>query len=498
MPEPAGSAALQRLHPLSVLFSAASAATRLLLPGLFVLLVRPGGQTDVWLMILFVPTVVAALAKYASYRYRLDPDELVIREGIVTRNERHVPYSRVQNIDLVQNPLQRWLGVAEVRVETASGDKPEAVMRVLSLSAVERLREHVFRERVTAETAALAADAGAGSPSKVLVRTGLRDLVLVGLTSHRGLAVVAAALGLLWQLDPLDDVDERWLETRLSHLELAIPGPLATVLLASAAALALLALLTLLSIAWAIVRYHGFTLRARGEDLRVEYGLFTRVSATIPKHRIQLLSLRRGPIHRLAGRTAVLIETAGHGGGEKGRAADRLWLAPMSGERELTSLLRAVLADVDLETLEWRGLAAGARRRIARRGLVLAAIFAAGAVPVFGPWGLLVLPAGAVLAWFHAARYVEHAGWALAPEAVVYRSGWWTRRTSVVRYSKIQVLALGESPFDRRRRMATLQVDTAGAGRVGHAMDMRYLDAAAAAATLDRLAQETRVRPFRW
>ena len=116
-----------------MLFSIGLAAKRLLLPGLIVLVLRPGGQYEIWLMILFVPAVIGGLAKYLSFRYRLGPDELIIREGIVTRNERHVPYARIQNIDLIQNPFHRWFKVAEVRVETASGDRPEAIMRVLSL-----------------------------------------------------------------------------------------------------------------------------------------------------------------------------------------------------------------------------------------------------------------------------------------------------------------------------------------------------------------------------
>ena len=80
-------------------------------------------------MLFFVPAVVGALIKYWSYRYRLDKDELVIREGIVFRNERHIPYTRIQNIDCVQNPLHRLLRVSEVRLETAGGEKPEAILR---------------------------------------------------------------------------------------------------------------------------------------------------------------------------------------------------------------------------------------------------------------------------------------------------------------------------------------------------------------------------------
>ena len=490
---------LERLHPLSVLFSVATAAMRLLVPGLFVVFFRPGGQADVWLMVLFLPSVVAALVKYATYGYRMDPDELVIREGMITRNERHIPYGRIQNIDLVQNPLQRALGVAEVRIETASGDKPEAVMRVLSLGAVEELRRRVFRRGQVGAAAPVdeAAVLPAAEPSRVLVRTSVLDLVLVGLSSGRGLAVVAAGLGLLWQLDFMRDIDPRWLEKELSGVQLELPGPLVAIVFAVAAAGLGVVLLSLLSIGWAVVRYWGFTLVARGDDLRIEYGLLTRVTATIPRHRIQLLSLARGPLARAAGRVAVRVETAGQHE-QEGRAADRLWLAPLLPDAELPALLRAVLPEGDLGELEWRGLAPGATARMARKGLLVASIVSALAAAAFGPYALLMLPPLAAWVLLHARLWVRHAGWALGLEACAWKSGVLSRRTSVVRYEKIQVLSLSESPFDRRRGMAAMQVDTAGAGRAGHGMDLRYLDAAAAAAALERLAHETRARPFRW
>ena len=49
---------MRRLHPLSILFGVGSAARRLLLPGLFVVFVGPGGQHEFWLMLFFVPAVV--------------------------------------------------------------------------------------------------------------------------------------------------------------------------------------------------------------------------------------------------------------------------------------------------------------------------------------------------------------------------------------------------------------------------------------------------------
>ncbi len=50
----------------------------------------------------------------------------MIRSGLIFRNERHVPFSRIQNVDAIQNVFHRLFGVAEVRVETGGGKEEEA------------------------------------------------------------------------------------------------------------------------------------------------------------------------------------------------------------------------------------------------------------------------------------------------------------------------------------------------------------------------------------
>jgi len=117
---------------------------------------------------------------------------------------------------------------------------------------------------------------------------------------------------------------------------------------------------------------------------------------------------------------------------------------------------------------------------------------------LLGAKALAVFVVGIALAALHARLYVKFAQYAVTPEAVIYRSGWWSRKLSIVRFAKIQVLALEESPFDRWNRMAAVRVDTAGAGRVGHGVDIRYLEAGDAAAMMERLVFETGIRPFRW
>ena len=147
----------QRLHPATLLFDLAGHAKRFAVPALVVIFGavainrRAGGRFgrmpdgwEAWLLVLFVPATLASIARYLSFRLRYDEHELVIRSGLIFRNERHVPFSRIQNVDAIQNMFHRLLGVVEVRVETGGGKEEEARLSVLPRAAFEEMRRRVF------------------------------------------------------------------------------------------------------------------------------------------------------------------------------------------------------------------------------------------------------------------------------------------------------------------------------------------------------------------
>ena len=76
--------------------------------------------------------------------------------------------------------------------------------------------------------------------------------------------------------------------------------------------------------------------------------------------------------------------------------------------------------------------------------------------------------------------------------------GWPGRQTSVVRFVNMQTVSMRQSPFDRRRRMASVAVDTAGAGSIGHRIQIPFLDVDIAESILFRLYDETCATEFRW
>jgi putative membrane protein len=495
-----------RLHPFSIVFAFLSQIRAFIVPGLLVLLGARsrGGDWEPWMMVLVIPAAIAAAVRYISYRYRYDPNEIVIRSGLVFRKERHIPYARIQNIDAVQRPLHRLLNVVEVRLETGAGQTPEATMSVLPLTAFREMRERVFAGRGEASTAT---DAG-GATGKRLLELSLRDLLLFGFIENRGAVVIATAFGVLWEFGGFERGIEMILGEQAASSGRGVVRDLARGLIGNtvvtfdrlaitlAAFAGLLLFVRVISMGWAVVRLYGFRLSLAEEDLRSEYGLLTRVAATIPLRRVQALSIRETPLHRLFGRVSIKANTAGGVANEVGRS-EREWLAPLLRREEVPSLVQQVIGERDIDRVGWQPVASRAFRREVKGWIATAAAIQGVAFWVFGWWWLVLAPALILWAIVGARKTVSHLGWAVTGEAVMFRTGWLWRRVTIVRFAKIQTVTLAETPFDRRTVMARVRVDTAGASESSR-IDVPYLPQPTALALHSELAHHAALRQFEW
>jgi len=59
--------------------------------------------------------------KYETLKYRFDDEGMSMSWGVLFRHEINLTYRRIQDIHLTRNIIQRWLGLATVSIQTASG-----------------------------------------------------------------------------------------------------------------------------------------------------------------------------------------------------------------------------------------------------------------------------------------------------------------------------------------------------------------------------------------
>ena len=71
--------------------------------------------------IAFPITMPLLYFRYHTMRYRFDAEGIHMRWGILLRREIMLNYSRIQDIQLRSNMIERWLGLARIEIQTASG-----------------------------------------------------------------------------------------------------------------------------------------------------------------------------------------------------------------------------------------------------------------------------------------------------------------------------------------------------------------------------------------
>src|SRR5215469_15046380 len=83
------------------------------------------------------------LFKYETLRYRFDEEGVAMRWGLLFRREIYLTYRRIQDIHLTRNLLQRWLGLATVSVQTASGSSGPG-MSIEGVLQADQLRDFLY------------------------------------------------------------------------------------------------------------------------------------------------------------------------------------------------------------------------------------------------------------------------------------------------------------------------------------------------------------------
>ncbi|MCD6494013.1 MAG: PH domain-containing protein [Archaeoglobaceae archaeon] len=82
---------------------------------------------------------------YETIVYKLTENEIVWRRGVWFKKTGVVPYNRITNIDIVQGPISRMLGIATLKIQTAgySGQaRPE--IKIEGIEQFEELRELIM------------------------------------------------------------------------------------------------------------------------------------------------------------------------------------------------------------------------------------------------------------------------------------------------------------------------------------------------------------------
>lgn len=471
-----------RIHPLTMVVELPKAIRQML--GLIIVAAvslfnggfsaELGGEAIAGLLGLLV--IVPPIVRYFSYGYAIHNGDLLIRSGVISKNLRTIPLSRIQNINLKRNLLHRIVGLVDLEIETAAGTKAEA-----SISALDEERAHVVKAQLLGQRASTYTRLNLDRDRHVIYRPTTLEIFLVGATENRMAAILAAILGLAGAQQALVPMLERSGKS--------FGGSAQTQqqigLLIAIAFIGMLFLGWIVSIVSAFVKFYGFQLSLEDGKLRREYGLINHFETLLPIRRIQTVHVDRNIIQRLLGICKLYAASAGgmqlSGNAESNDHARSVpLLTPVLRDDALLGLLRVAIPNADFEGTQWHSVGKNTIFRHLRTGFWPAFIVGALLYGLFsiyrlnraqfrvnvspflmsyGPYLAFIALLG--LALFSGWIYYQTARYSYSNRLLATRIGWLRSRWNYVPVNKVQLVSVTQNPAQRWLRLATVTAHSA-------------------------------------
>jgi putative membrane protein len=307
-----------RLHPLSPIIQAGRLMAGLI-SALAIALVEGAGKGGLASRVPEVAVVVvlaaAATVRWLVTRWRLEGGTLRIETGLLRRDSRQLPVTRIQSVDVVRPFLARVFGLAELRIRLAgSSDRSDG-----------RLAYLTEREAASVRAMLLAGHHGLdlatpepGEQPVSQVPAG-RLIGSVSLWAASMLLVAAVIIALVAATD--------------SHLLLSVGA--GTVLVYA---------LSFVTAAWRrISSCFGFTVAVAPDGIRIRRGLLSTVAETVPAGRVQAVWMTQPLLWRPFGWCRLQVDVAGVAGRDEGSHRARKDLLPVGSPDQARHLAQLVL-----------------------------------------------------------------------------------------------------------------------------------------------------------
>jgi putative membrane protein len=365
--------------------------------------------------------VVLGLISWLVTRWRIEEGDLRIETGVIRRQSLRFPLTQIQAIDIERPALARLFGLSEVRLRTGGSSGGAGRLAYLTASEAESVRAQLLA--LSRGSAQVQAQGAAAAGERVLTTVPVGRLIGSILVNRLAIVVVLLLVALL-------------------IAELVVPAAVVPVISSSGAMG-----IGLITSLWR--RLNGgyrLTVAATPDGLRLWSGLLDTSAETIPSGRIQAVQMIEPLLWRPLGWVRLEVDVAGRHRREGENAPEGRQLRallPVGTREEAGRLLGHLVPDAPSERSP-----APTRARLKS--------------PL---------------------RY-HNLSWGRNQRYAVTTAGRLGRVTAWIPLDKLQSLRLVQGPLQRRLRLTSIHLDTAG--RSLHSV-IRDRDSDEAGRTLEEL-----------
>ena len=472
-----------RLHHSTLWLLPLEKIRKLIIPAFMLGLVWNFQSASRLFVIIYLVSIIRIIFRYFTLRLRLIDNELIIKSGKLVKNERRIHFDRIQDIELHQTPLMRLFKVAKIQITTAASDKEEASLEILSLGIAEELKQAFINYQKDTITVSPDGDDTVEDSEVDICHLSVKELITGGSASFSVpalMAVMGAAFYFLFFNATGLPFISRFGSSASDGLQKILPDTdiinrvvniLDADTLGKATILILFGLCS--SIIAYVIRYYDYHLVLNGEVFSKRHGLLSSKKTSIDSSRVQSLKIEEKILQRIFHIASISVDTAGDNFQVQDKKKRDLLVPVISGE-----LAGKLAGDIfkELKNVEgkWKKVS---KQSIIRESIAQCLIILCILVPglFWAGWKAIILLAGLPFVYYLNYQLYLNKGYKVHESYLLWREGWLNRTTLYLPILNIQSVSVSQTPFDRRRNLATLSIDTAGQSNTGGGPEIHHL-----------------------
>ncbi len=392
--------------------------------------------------------LLVSILKYLNFKFYSSSEGFHLEKGIINKENILIPKGKIQNVYIKQNLLQQVINVSSLTIETAGNDNAEVEISALPLDYALALKKELMADRTTEIWE---------DDTIVYYRASIAKLFLEGITNnHIKSTIIILTFFIGWYYENKEFLQEFKLNEKVNHWFPTDSESLSTIILINLFAILVMLLgVMLFSILKTILVNYNLTVTEQNKNLEISKGLFNKVNLNLLPSRIQSIAVKTNRIKQLFQLHTLHIKQAMTNKEQK----DKLSVVGLNSN-QVDYLIEHMYSDFKKPKHKQKPEFYFKRLLIIRSViilLVLNSIIYLLNDSSFWLLNLLVVP----YAFLFVKYTYKKAFYSVEENYVTIEHGFIESTMHILEVHKIQSVSFTQTIFQKRRKIASLKIDTA-------------------------------------
>lgn len=413
-----------------------------------IIIVRPNPGTLLVLIVLFILTIVFSFIKWYKTYFYIKEDTLIYETGLFQKKVLSLSMDKIATIDFSQNLIQKIFNTYRLKIDSGSTQAKESEIDIVLKKSIAINTKDILLKSSQEDNL--------NTTNATVFKASFKELFLTAITKNN----LALGIGIFFSLSAfLDDIlklfNIEFKDTLYSYIKLeqVIKQSIPSLIVSMVKVFLIVWMLCIvLSIIGTIIKFYDFKVYKAKEHIRIEYGLISTKSYSLPVNNVHALILKQNLFKQKLGLYNVEVSSIGYGNEEKEEAI----LYPIANKKLLNTLISELLPELQIQ---WE--VSSAPKNTLSNFIIVPLIISITALSIitliFNKAAILFL----LLPLIIISSYLNYRNSAIGfnNKILTSISGGFNKRICTVKISSIQSLSIKSNYFQRKKKVGTYIID---------------------------------------